>query len=424
MSTSSKCRVALTGDVALNLLAPYFQEAGYEVYIPAGFGTWRQEVLDKNSPLHQFKPDVILDVTRFDAVLAKEVPDFYDARMKSLAACPYSLTGIKAIVEEFTFSQLAAPKKVLAVDADNTLWRGIISEDGWDAVEPYHDFQNGLLALRERGVLLVLLSKNDAFEFRSDMPLRTSHFAALGVNWAPKAGNLIAACKALNLGVDSVVFVDDNPFEQAQMKAHLPGVTVLPFSPPPTAQLLRRLNTYFFADMGKTAEDRLRAADYAARQVAPSVHEYASVADYLEALQLRVVPRLAVEGDLDRLVQMAGKTNQFNATTLRRPRSDFERILKDPNCRVFVFSTSDRYGPQGIVCYVVVDLTTHHATDFVMSCRAMGRTLEYFVYRHLTEQLGFEPILDYTPTAKNKPFHDFLTSRKTTPTYYKLCVSA
>ncbi len=410
MSTNPKCRVALTGDVALNLLAPYFEAAGYEVYVPAGFGTWHQEVLDKNSPLHQFKPDFILDVTRFDAVLAKEVPNFYDERMKQLAACPYSLAGIKAIVEEFTFFQLAAPKKVLAVDADNTLWRGIISEDGWDAVEPYRDFQNGLLTLRERGVLLVLLSKNDAFEFRSDMPLRTSHFAALGVNWAPKAGNLIAACKELNLGTKSVVFVDDNPYEQAQMKAHLPEVTVLPFTPPPTAQLLRRLNTYFFAEMGKTEEDRLRAADYAARQIAPSVKDYASVADYLEDLQLRVVPRLAEEGDLDRLAQMAGKTNQFNATTIRRDRADFERLLTDKNCRVFVFSTSDRYGKQGIVCYVVVNLATHHATDFVISCRAMGRTLEYFVYRYITEQLGFEPILDFIPTAKNKPFHDFLTA--------------
>ncbi len=412
------CRVALTGDVALNLMAPYFEAAGFVVYVPAGFGTWRQELLDKNSPLHQFKPDVILDVRQYDSLLEKEVPNFYDARMQKLAAMPYSLAGMKAIVEEFTFSYFAASKKILAVDADNTLWRGIISEDGWDAVEPYTDFQKGLLTLRDRGVLLVLLSKNDPFEFRRDMPLKTTDFAALGVNWSPKAANLIEVCHKLNLGTESVVFLDDNPYERAQMKAHLPEVTVLPFTPPPTAQLLRRLNTYFFADMGKTAEDRLRAADYTARRMAKPATDFASVADYLKALQLRVVPRLAEEGDLDRLAQMAGKTNQFNATTRRRTWHEFEELLTDTNCRVFVFSTADRYGVQGIVCYVVVDLRTHHATDFVMSCRAMGRTLEYFVYRYITEYLGFEPELDFTPSAKNKPFHDFLISDKSTTTYY------
>ena len=127
---SSVLRVALTGDIALEVLAPYFRKAGYEVYVPAGFGTWRQEMLDADSPLHRFRPDVIFDVTSYDTLLEKEVPGFYDERMRVLASCPYSLAGIRAIVDEFAFSRLAAPKKILAVDADNTLWKGILSEDG------------------------------------------------------------------------------------------------------------------------------------------------------------------------------------------------------------------------------------------------------------------------------------------------------
>jgi len=417
---SSVLRVALTGDIALEVLAPYFRKAGYEVYVPAGFGTWRQEMLDADSPLHRFRPDVIFDVTSYDTLLEKEVPGFYDERMRVLASCPYSLAGIRAIVDEFAFSRLSAPKKILAVDADNTLWKGILSEDGEKNLIPYAAFQRGLLDLRAQGVTLVLLSKNDPFEFRADMPLKTADFAACGVNWAPKAGNLVDICRELNLSTDSVVFVDDNPCEREQMKAHLPEVTVPPFAPPPDAQLLRRLREYFFAAFGKTEEDRLRAADYAARRLAPSPGRYASADDYLEDLDLRVVPGRAAEKDLDRLAQMAGKTNQFNATTRRRTRAEFEVLLTDPSKAVFVFRTSDKFSEQGIVCYVIVDLPARHATDFVMSCRAMGRTLEYFVYRYLTDTLGFAPVLDYVPTAKNKPFRDFLEGGKQRPSHYKI----
>lgn len=427
-------KVALTGDVALELMAPYFREAGFEVYVPAGFGTWRQELLDERSGLRAFAPDEVLDVTSFDDVLSREVPDFFDERMRNLASMPYSLSGIRAIVDEFTFRTLRGPKKILAVDADNTLWRGIISEDGMDAVEPFAEFQQGLLALRAKGVVLVLLSKNDPFEFRSDMPLANDDFAAVKVNWGPKAGNLIEACRELNLGVDSVVFVDDNPHERAQMSAHLPEVMVVPFpdNMGNPRQFLRRIEDCFFKDGGQTPEDALRAADYAAAKrrrewgqslgkggQSPAVEwgqspekggqsPAATLDDYLRGLSLWVKPTLAGEGDLDRLAQMAGKTNQFNATTIRRTRDEFVALLADDTKRVYVFRAGDRFGEQGLVCYVVADLATKRLTDFVMSCRAMGRTLEFFAYNHVVADLGYEPQIDFKETAKNKPFSDFI----------------
>ena len=153
----TKPRLALVGDVALEVLAPYFREAGYDVYVPAGFATWRQELLDADSQLSAFAPDFVFDVTAHDAVLANEVPGFFDERMRRLASMPYSLAGIRAIVEECAFARMAAEKKFLAVDADNTLWRGILSEDGAGALEPFAEFQKGLLALRDEGVPLVLL---------------------------------------------------------------------------------------------------------------------------------------------------------------------------------------------------------------------------------------------------------------------------
>ena len=412
-------RIALTGDVALNLMAPYFREAGYEVYVPAGFMTWKQELLDPTSGLHRFNPDVVYDVTAHDAVLSDEVPGFYDERMRALASMPYSLDGIRAIVDELAWQLVAAPKKVLAVDADNTLWDGVISEDGKDAVTPYLDFQRGLLQLRAEGVTLALVSKNDpVFPFmRADMPLQDDAFAARKVTWSPKAGSVLEFCRELNLGVESVVFLDDNPHERAQMAAHLPSVTVAPWTGTPSRQTVRRLREYFFSDMGRTEEDRLRAASYQARSAA-QVADFATVGDYLESLGLHVAPSLAEEGDLDRLAQMASKTNQFNATTLRRPRAEFAALLADPSKRVFVFRAGDRFAEMGIVCYIVADVPSRRITDFVMSCRAMGRTLEHFAYTYVCRQLGFEPSIDFTPTAKNFPFKSFLTSDLHAPTYY------
>lgn len=382
-----RLRVALTGNVALELIASYFREAGYDVHGP------------DSPPLDAFRPDFVYDVTSHDAVLSEEVPGFFDDRIAKLSGCPYSIDGIRAIVDEFEWERLRAPKKVLAVDADNTLWKGILSEDGRDALVPYTDFQNGLRALRDDGVALVLLSKNDPFEL--------DWFTLCRVNWAPKAGNLLDACRELNLPTDSVVFVDDNPFERAQMAAHLPEVAVAPFPADLTRprQFLRRLREYFFSGMGVTAEDRLRAADYARPR--PPLRQFATTADYLDDLALWVRPSTAAEGDLDRLAQMAGKTNQFNATTIRRSRQDFAALLERPDRRVFVFRAGDRFGEQGLVCYVVADLSARRITDFVMSCRAMGRTLEHFAYDYVSRQLGYAPAIDFEPTAKNAPFAAF-----------------
>ena len=136
-----------------------------------------------------------------------------------------------------------------------------------------------------------------------------------------------------------------------------------------------------------------------------------SKADYLKTLELKVSPSLASDADIPRLAQMAGKTNQFNATTIRRTEDDFRGLLADRNRRVHVFRLSDRFGAMGIVCYVVADVTLCRITDFVMSCRAMGRTLEFFALHHVCAALGVEPSavgIDFRCTEKNAPFAAFL----------------
>ena len=461
-------KIALLGNVTLDFLAQDFRRAGHDVYVPSGFDTWRQEVLDPESGLHAFAPDAALlvmdgGVTPDDreiigtfadaqervppvrvvvpdiAALATETSGFWDERMRKLAAMPFSLAGLKAIEDEFFFaleaggprSCAAAPKKILAVDADNTLWNGIVSEDGADAVTPYVDFQKGLLALKARGVLLVLLSKNDpvgegraparpplaAALARADMPITLDDFSAVRVNWSPKAGNLLTACRELNLGTDSVVFVDDNPHERAQMKAHLPEVAVPPFPADLAnpAQFLRRLERYFFASVGTTAEDRARAEMYRAEAARRDfARTLPTVQDYLKGLHLTVRAARATAEDVPRLAQMAGKTNQFNATTIRRTAEEMAALVADPAHRVWTFRAGDAFGEMGLVCYVVYDCATARISDFVMSCRAMGRTLEHFAVNHVRRELAAEGLIlagiDCVATAKNGPFREFLAT--------------
>ena len=325
---------------------------------------------------------------------------------------------------DFYFRLPCRPAKVLAIDADNTLWKGIVSEDGAEALVPYAAFQQGLKELRSKGVMLALLSKNDppcggdspierAFA-REDMPLDLSDFAFVGVNWEPKAGNLLAAAKILNVGTDSFVFVDDNPHERAQMKAHLPCVMTLAGMEKWIASgmegLAGELSISYFADAGKTEEDILRARRPVTVMPPEGLENEFSKAEYLKTLELKAVPSLASEADIPRLAQMAGKTNQFNATTIRRTEDDFRRLLADGGKRVWVFRLSDKFGAMGIVCFVVADLAARRITDFAMSCRAMSRTLEFFAYWHVCKALGDGPApqIDFSPTAKNGPFAAFL----------------
>ena len=454
-------KIALLGNVTLDFLAQDFRRMGHEVYVPPGFDTWRQEALDSAGGLHRFAPDAsLLVLPDLDVLavlkgptalkqlaadvsaaslkrlalsplsdLARETPGFWDDRMRQLAAMPFSLAGLRAIEEEFLFqSETApAPKKILAVDADNTLWRGIVSEDGPEAVVPFVDFQRGLLALKAKGVLLVLLSKNDPPDVpdaplvralaRTDMPLSLEDFAAIGVDWSPKAGNLLKICETLNLAPDSVVFVDDNSHERAQMKAHLPEVAVPPFPLDQTrpASFLRRLEHAFFSSSGQTDEDRTRTEMYraeAARRA--SAAALPSLDAYLDSLGMVCAASLATPDDLPRLVQMAGKTNQFNATTLRRTADEMTSLVADPNRRVWTFRLSDNFGDMGLVCYIVYDCASSRITDFVMSCRAMGRTLEHFALNHVRRALDAEGRslrgIDFAPTAKNAPFKAFLDS--------------
>ena len=442
-------KIALLGDVTMDFFAQDFRRDGHEVYLAPGFGTWRQELLDPSSGIHAFAPDAVLLVRVEDrdppppfgtllvlepdlVVLERETPNFWDDRMRRLASMPFSLAGLKAVEDEFIWAAMSREAKVLALDADNTLWRGIVSEDGAGAVTPYEEFQRGVLALRDAGAVLALLSKNDlsaALEAlaRPDMPMKEGDLAFLGVNWSPKPGNMMAAAHTLNLPTDAFVFLDDNAYERAEMAARIPDVAVPPFAPDASAaQTLRRLKTYFFAHLGRTDEDRRRAAMYSEEAARRAVSaQSSSLEDYLRSLELKARFALAAETDIPRLAQMAGKTNQFNATTLRRTETEFRQMLRNPRLRLWTVRASDRFGDMGLVCYAICDTATGRLTDFVMSCRAMGRTLECFTLNRIRAALAAEGRklvgIDCVPTPKNGPFRTFLERldlSRELPTWY------
>jgi len=446
-------RIALLGDVSVEFFASDFKREGHEVYAPPGFDAWRAEALDERSALRGFAPEAALVVRNEPreedaaalsalsafcprvvdvdlAALSAETSDFRDWRMWRTAGFPFSLAGLRAVEEEFRWACRAEAKKALAVDADNTLWEGIISEDGPDAVRPRTVLQDGLLALRSCGVPLVLLTKNQPLDggssaierafARADMPLSLSDFAVVRSNWSPKTANLRIAAAEMNLAEDAFVFMDDNPHERKEMEERSAGVVVVEaqrgeWSDVSQRQLLRRLNAYFFFEAGRTAEDLARARMYAEEgERRAAAAEAPTLEDYLASLDLTATPSLAREEDIPRLAQMASRTNQFNATTIRRTEDDFRRLMADPARRIYTFRARDRHGDMGLVCYVVCDLPSGRVTDFVMSCRAMGRTLEDFAFNHVRAAMAAEGVrlssIDFVPTPKNDPFRSFHSS--------------
>jgi FkbH-like protein len=245
------------------------------------------------------------------------------------------------------YAVLAArgPLKCVVLDADNTLWGGIVGEDGLDglALGPeypgsvYVDFQHRLLALQQRGVLLALCSRNnldDVLAVLRTHPhqlLREAHFAALRVNWEPKSGNLRALAAELNLGLDAFALVDDSPHERAEVAAALPDVEVVPFPAqlvdlPHCLDELPRLEI-----LALTEEDRRRTALYAgerARRAAGG--EAGDVEAYLRSLAMVMTIAVDAPRHLPRIAQLTQKTNQFNLTTRRYGEDDVRRMLDDP----------------------------------------------------------------------------------------------
>jgi FkbH-like protein len=361
----------------------------------------------------------------------------WDPRMAVLAGCPLSTAGLCHLADHLSraLAALVLPAaKVVVLDLDNTLWGGIVGEDGPGgiAIGPtglgaaFAAFQDALLALRAQGVLLAVASKNneaDAFEIFDHHPgmrIRRDHLAAHRISWQSKSESLRELAAELSLGVDSFVFVDDSPTECAEVSGVLPEVTVVQLPPEP-ARYVEALRAVAALDrMTLTDEDRMRAGAYAAEKARTAARQAAdgdpdALRAHLRSLGLVVQVRRVGGADVARTAQLTQKTNQFNLTTVRRSEAEIETLRRDPAWRLYALDVSDRfgdYGTTGLVFAHRVDDTTWELETVLLSCRVLGRGVESALLRLVTGDLiaaGAQRLTGrLIPTKKNAPVRDFL----------------
>jgi FkbH-like protein len=337
---------------------------------------------------------VLLDTGYWQASLGRPA---HDPRMYAVAKILYSQNLFQKAAEEIKAvlrGSLGLGKKVVVCDLDNTLWGGVVGDDGANNIklgapdpvgECFHAFQTVLKGLRSRGLLLAICSKNDekfalsVIEGHPAMALRQSDFVAWRINWKDKAENLLSLAEELNLGLDSFVFLDDSPQERDQIRHLLPKVYTpdLPASPSELAPFLSSLNCFETSSLGK--EDFERTEMYQAeRSRKQTLDVSGNVENWLRSLQIEVHVAPLRRENLPRAAQLLNKTNQFNLSLRRLDEKSLWDWAEEPSNAAYTFRVLDRFGDFGLTGLASLSFvgTEARIVDFVMSCRVMGKKIE------------------------------------------------
>lgn len=319
--------------------------------------------------------------------------------------------------------QRQASKKCLVLDCDNTLWGGVIGDDGLSGIalsddfpgRSYREFQNACRALKESGIFLAISSKNElsnvieVFQKHSAMLLREADISVFSVNWEPKSSNLRSISEQLNIGLDSLVFVDDSIFEIEEVRRHCPEVTCLQV-PSELAELptLLHRHAYLFDRLVITGDDLERVNRMGGEQLRQQLSASLDATSFLKSLELRVSvfePRTA---DFARVAQLVNKTNQFNTTTRRYTQNEIQALAERDDCRLYAMTVSDRFGDYGLVGVAIATRSKPEQwilDTFLMSCRVLKRGAETCLLSGVSldlASLGARQLFAYhTPTAKN-----------------------
>ena len=318
-------------------------------------------------------------------------------------------------------------KKVLVLDLDHTMWHGTLAESGVSQLKVGHEgissvfrrLQYFALKLKRQGVLLAVLSKNDeqealaAIDSLDQQLIRTADLAAYSISWDPKSQGIEQIAQELNLGLDSFVFLDDNPFERKLIETQFPEVTVLPF-PDDVSRLPRTLTACIGFDTIEVTDEDLRRADQykIKREIDECQRMSSTFDDFVRSLDqaVFVVP---AEDHLNRVSQLINKSNQFNMTTIRRSPEEIQRLIASSQFDVRPYKLTDRFTDHGIVSVVIlkIDLEECQIDTFIMSCRVLGRTVERLIMRDLLEtarRAGCHQVnCVWKRTEKNIRFSDF-----------------
>ena len=391
---------------------------------------WAQELSALCASMHNVHP---FDMKQWVADAGRT--QVYSAKLWYLGGIRYSACGQKLLlnqIEETMHACSGQRKKCLVLDADNTLWGGVIGEDGIEgiALSPtgegarFYHFQQAIAQIASTGIVCAIVTKNNESDLRAalahpHMLLKEDFFVSIHASWNSKTDELRALSEELNLGLDSFVFIDDAPSERAIVKELLPEITVPDF-PADTAELpafIFDVYNKYFRTLNLTSDDRDKAALYktAARR-ADEMNRSAGLESFLKRLDIRITAEKIGPSGILRFVQLCQKTNQFNLTTKRYTEADLARMLADPSFVLYLFSAEDRFGSYGAVAAAIVckEEKLFRIDTFLLSCRAMGKNIEYGILNWILAgcaACGAASVKgEYIPTDKNAPAKDFYSS--------------
>ncbi len=389
--------------------------------------------------LHQLEQDLSSELCGLPAVRFLSttrllelypVANYYDRAADQLGHIPYTPEAYAALgtaIARVFLASRRAPYKVIVTDCDNTLWRGICGERGPQGIQldpASLALQKFLKSRQKDGMLLCVCSKNAArdveetFDAHPEMPLQRSDFAGWRVNWRPKSENIESLAAELSLGLDSFIFVDDNPMETAEVEAHCPGVLALTL--PADTRLIPRFldHVWAFDQNGTTSEDRNRTAMYRENTLRRSVlAESLSYADFIRGLNLEIeIRELSGAAEIERAAQMTQRTNQFNFTTQRFTASQIREAINRDSSRILAAFVRDRYGDYGQVGLVMFEPVEDalQVRDFLLSCRVLGKGVEHAMVARLGQIAMAQSLsaleVSFVATPKNTPAQDFLAT--------------
>ncbi len=375
----------------------------------------------KELGVHVIAPD--------DLLALYPVADYADTQADRLGHIPYTpvfFTALGTMLIRQFHALKRPPRKVIAIDCDQTLWGGVCGEDGPSGIvidAPRQELQKFLITQYEAGMLLCICSKNNeedvwaVFDQRPDMLLKREHLAGARIDWRPKSENLRSLSEELRLGLDSFIFIDDNPIECAEVESvcsQVVGVQ-LPEELDRLPSFLR--HCWVFDHPNLTAEDRNRNLLYQQNRAREQMQAQAvNFADFIAGLDLKIVVEQAQPEQLPRLAQLTQRTNQFNCTTVRRTEPEIKLLWEKPGTEILAVSVSDRFGDYGLVGLMVCEPNAEalNVDTFLLSCRALGKGVEHQMLAHLGKRaqvLGLGRVdLQFRSSAKNKPALRFLES--------------
>jgi len=330
----------------------------------------------------------------------------------------------------YVISFLGLTKKCIVVDLDNTLWGGVIGEDGFDGIRlgpqppgnAFIEFQKYLKALSQRGILLAINSKNnfdDAIQVIREHPymiLKEGDFSCMKINWNNKASNMLEISEELNIGLDSFVFFDDDPVNRELIKENMPEITTpdLPHDPSLYSEVIQSLSD--FSTFQITSEDTKRGQMYLEqKQRSESQNSSSNISEFLKTLDLEIEIKKTNSFTIPRISQLTLKTNQFNLTTKRYQEDQIQKFSQDDNFLINCAQIKDKFGDNGITGVFIVEKTNSDEwllDTFLLSCRVMGREAEkamlYFIIKQAKKNNVKRLKAKFIPTLKNKPIEDFL----------------